>query len=99
MNESNLTNINLQLRGNDIFGQGNGGAFTESIAKDGLPYATLSYANGPGYEKHTKAAGGRIDVSTMNVTANVSFAYTYITIYYSSVYPLNKLPFLFIKYV
>lgn len=39
-------------RGNAILGVGGTG-------KDGLPYATLSYANGPGYSLHVVESGGR----------------------------------------
>ncbi|XP_052890229.1 alkaline phosphatase-like [Anopheles moucheti] len=47
-------------RGNDIFGTaGNGG--------DGVPYMTISYANGPGYRKHVDVeAGKRLDVRQMD---------------------------------
>lgn len=39
-------------RGNKILGVGGTG-------DDNLPYATLSYANGPGYSKHVEPTGGR----------------------------------------
>lgn len=31
---------------------------------------TLSYANGRGFYNHTKAAGGRVDATTLDLTVN-----------------------------
>ncbi|XP_052862632.1 membrane-bound alkaline phosphatase-like [Anopheles cruzii] len=51
-------------RGNDIFGNA-------GTASDGLPYMTISYANGPGYKKHVDAATGkRMDVRDMKTDKN-----------------------------
>lgn len=49
------------VRGNDIFGFG-------GTADDGLPYFTLSYANGKSFYKHRNTAGGRVDPRTMDRT-------------------------------
>ncbi|XP_053679673.1 membrane-bound alkaline phosphatase-like [Anopheles nili] len=47
-------------RGNDVFG-------TAGNGRDGVPYMTISYANGPGYSKHIDVeAGARLDVRQMN---------------------------------
>ncbi|ETN62062.1 alkaline phosphatase [Anopheles darlingi] len=47
-------------RGNDIFG-------TAGTGRDGLPYMTISYANGPGHKKHVdKNTGTRMDVREMD---------------------------------
>lgn len=34
---------------------------TVGNADDGMPYYSLSYANGPGYDSHVKPEGGRVD--------------------------------------
>uniref|UniRef100_U5ETR5 Alkaline phosphatase n=1 Tax=Corethrella appendiculata TaxID=1370023 RepID=U5ETR5_9DIPT len=48
-------------RGNDIFGTAGSGS------NDKLPYMTLSYANGPGFDVHvTKEANGRVDVRKLD---------------------------------
>lgn len=31
-----------------------------------MPYMTLNYANGPGYNRNTKKSGGRVDPNTLN---------------------------------
>lgn len=52
----------FQKRGSDILG------LSESNAADGLPYTTLSYANGLGYYQTYDANGGRIDLSKYNLS-------------------------------
>uniref|UniRef100_A0A3F2YW16 Alkaline phosphatase n=1 Tax=Anopheles dirus TaxID=7168 RepID=A0A3F2YW16_9DIPT len=55
-------------RGNDVFG-------TAGNGRDGVPYMTISYANGPGYKKHVDTdAGARLDVRQMNRDAS-NFAF------------------------
>ncbi|XP_055710076.1 alkaline phosphatase-like [Phlebotomus papatasi] len=49
-------------RGNDILGINNA-----QIGLDRLPYATLSYANGPGYEVHEEQTGGRRNLLKLNM--------------------------------
>uniref|UniRef100_A0A7G3ABG4 Alkaline phosphatase n=1 Tax=Lutzomyia longipalpis TaxID=7200 RepID=A0A7G3ABG4_LUTLO len=49
-------------RGNDILGINNA-----QIGLDHLPYATLSYANGPGYEMHEEQTGGRRNLLRLNM--------------------------------
>lgn len=64
--------MSSQPRGNDIFGFAGTGA-------DGIPYMTLSYANGPGYYTHWKQTdgGGRVDATTLDRSpANVVFPAT-----------------------
>jgi alkaline phosphatase len=36
--------------------------------QDGLPYFTLSYANGPGYSDHRSTEGGRVNPNTLDRT-------------------------------
>ncbi|KAG4072479.1 hypothetical protein HA402_004411 [Bradysia odoriphaga] len=54
-------------RGYDIFGYQTG-AFSPAI--DNLPYMTLSYANGMGFYDHTSVKGGRVDLSTIDLSPN-----------------------------
>uniref|UniRef100_A0A6M2E0I5 alkaline phosphatase n=1 Tax=Xenopsylla cheopis TaxID=163159 RepID=A0A6M2E0I5_XENCH len=54
------------VRGNDIFGL----AFTQ--ANDGLPLATLNYANGPGYDTHFKD-NGRQDFTKVVNTSDADY--------------------------
>lgn len=49
-------------RGSDIFGA------PEVSDEDYMPYMTLSYANGPGYENTYRSDGSRIDPSTFDLT-------------------------------
>lgn len=49
----------MQDRGGDIFGPG------ILKANDRLPVATLSYSNGPSYNKHVNPSGGRKDFTTV----------------------------------
>jgi len=55
------------VRGNPIFG-------IAGTADDDLPYATLTYANGPGYKK--EVAGSRYDITNDNMN---DFDYTFPT--------------------
>ena len=57
-------------RGNPILGYGN------DLADDGLPYPTLSYANGPGYRHATVNGGDRYDITrddSCKLNANCNF--------------------------
>lgn len=53
----------LQLRGADIFGNA---GISEN---DTLPYATLTYANGPSYVKHVIEPGKRVDIRQTDSSA------------------------------
>jgi alkaline phosphatase len=55
-------------RGNDIFG------VAGTSNEDKLPYMTLSYANGMGYELHVKKDGGRVDVTQLD-TSPIDFQF------------------------
>lgn len=59
--------IFIQSRGNDIFGVSD-----SQHGLDNLPYATLSYANGPGYKNNLKADGDRQDLKNVNMRDSVS---------------------------
>lgn len=58
---NNRTYLPFQNRGNDILGLN-----TEKSDIDGLPYTTLSYANGIGYYHTINADGSRINLSVYN---------------------------------
>lgn len=51
-----MTYNGYPVRGSPIFGTNN-----RYLGDDDIPYATLSYANGPGYRKEVN--GSRVDVS------------------------------------
>lgn len=57
----NLSLLQLKARGNDILG------LSGRVGSDGLPYTTLSYANGISYYK-TFSGGGRQDISALDFT-------------------------------
>ncbi|XP_063709961.1 membrane-bound alkaline phosphatase-like [Culicoides brevitarsis] len=59
-----LTYNGYAQRGNDILG------IAGTSDEDGIPYTTLSYANGPGYKNtYNEGAGGRKDPSTQDLKA------------------------------
>lgn len=51
----------MQSRRNDILGINDG-----QQAEDSLPYATISYANGPGYERNVDQ-DGRLNLNQVNM--------------------------------
>lgn len=58
-----LTMVGYPNRGNEILG------LTGTLAADGLPFATLDYANGPTSEQKSEAAGcARIDLSNVDTS-------------------------------
>lgn len=63
--------ISLQFRGTDIFSAPNTG-------EDGLPYFTLSYANGPGkfqrISHHPKASNFLFSIPSKQVSQHISTA-------------------------
>lgn len=62
-NSFTVENLISQTRGSDILG------LSESNGSDGLPYTTLSYANGLGYyQTYDTTNGGRIDLSKFNLS-------------------------------
>ncbi|KAG5683697.1 hypothetical protein PVAND_012963 [Polypedilum vanderplanki] len=61
-----LTLAGYSTRGYDIFK-------TAGMGDDKLPYFTLSYANGPGYDDH-RIGSNRVNASTLN-TSSINFQF------------------------